>query len=132
MKQLKNLWALLKIKLWGFLKQAKIIAKNAWKETKKIIRSDKISRKIKARVNRGIRKIIELEKDYYKLVRVGNFCNNNYIEYESTDDKHKTLSIKKYLDEIKPSDTWKIQLKIGVNFISSKDNDEELHAFKEW
>ena len=120
------------MKLWGFLKQAKIIAKNAWKETKKIIRSKKISRKIKARVNRGIRKIIELEKDYYKLVRVGNFCNNNYIEYESTDDKHKTLSIKKYLDEIKPSDTWKIQLKIGVNFISSKDNDEELHAFKEW
>ena len=131
MKQLKNLWTLLKIKSWGFLKQAKIIAKSARKETQKIIRSDKISTKIKARVNRGIRKIIELEKDYYKLVRVGNFCNNNYIEYESTDDKHKTLSIKKYLDEIKPSDTWKIQLTIGVNFISSKDNDEELHAFKE-
>ena len=72
-----------------------------------------------------------MEKDYYKLVRVGNFCNNNYIEYESTDDKHKTLSVKIYLDEIKPSDTWKIQLTIGVNFISSKDNDEEFHAFKE-
>ena len=112
-------------------KTGKDYSKNAWKETKKIIRSDKISRKIKARVNRGIRKIIELEKDYYKLVRVGNFCNNNYIEYESTDDKHKTLSIKKKLDEIKPSDTWKIQLTIGVNFISSKHNDEELHAFKE-
>ena len=41
----------------------------------------------------------------------------------------KTLSIKEYLIDIinnlKRSNTWKIQLAIAINFISSKDNDEE-------
>ena len=34
------------------------------------------------------------EKDYYKLIKVGNFWNNNYIEYESSGDKNKNLSVK--------------------------------------
>ena len=41
----------------------------------------------------------------------------------------ETLSIKEYLIDIinnlKRSNTWKIQLAIAINFISSKDNDEE-------
>ena len=52
-------------------------------------------------------------------------------------DRNKTLSVKKNLDKIRPylkyiinnvknSDTWKIQLTIAINFISSIDNDEEL------
>ena len=59
-----------------------------------------------------------------------------YIEYESSGDRNKNLSLKEYLDKIKPylrdiiinpqkSDTWKIQLTIAINFISSKDVDEE-------
>ena len=62
--------------------------------------------------------------------------NNNYIEYESSGDGNIKLSVKEYLDKIKPylrdiiinlqkSDTWKIQLTIAINFISSKDVDEE-------
>ena len=72
------------------------------------------------------------QEDYYKSVRVVNFCSNNYIEYESNGNGNETLSIKEYLDEIKPylkdiinnlkkSDTWKIELTITINFISSKD-----------
>ena len=49
----------------------------------------------------------------------------------------KTLSVKEYLNEVKPylrdmiinlpkSDTWKIQLTISINFISFKDVHEEL------
>ena len=41
----------------------------------------------------------------------------------------ETLSIKEYLIDIinnlKRSNTWKIQLAIAINFISSKGNDEE-------
>ena len=41
----------------------------------------------------------------------------------------ETLSIKEYLIDIinnlKRSNTWKIQLAIAINFISSKHNDEE-------
>ena len=62
--------------------------------------------------------------------------SNNYIEYGSNNDKNKTLSVKKYLNKIrsylkdtindlKKSDTWKIQLMIAINFSYSKDDDEE-------
>ena len=41
----------------------------------------------------------EKEKEnYYKPVRVSNFWSNNYIEYESNDDKNKTLSVEEYLN----------------------------------
>ena len=78
--------------------------------------------------------------------------NGNYIQYESRGNKGKNLSIKKYLDMIKPylSDIindhktkglerysssnktwveetpseWKIQLTMAINFISFKDSDQ--------
>ena len=51
-------------------------------------------------------------------------------------DKNKDLSVNEYLNEIKPylkdiitdfqkSGTWKIQWTIAINFLSSKDLDEE-------
>ena len=51
-------------------------------------------------------------------------------------DRNKNLSVKEYLNKIKPylrdiinnlqfSDTWKNQLAIAINFISSKDVEEE-------
>ena len=95
---------------------------------------------IKGIVLRNIRNFFEYEKEeenYFKPVRVNNFCSNNYIEYKSNGDSNKTLSVEEYLDKIrsylrdiiydlKQSDTCKIQLTTTINFISSKDyNDEE-------
>ena len=37
-----------------------------------------------------------------KSVKVSNFCDNNYIEYESNGDSNKTLSVEKYLNLIRP------------------------------
>ena len=85
---------------------------------------------------RDIKELFEHEEeDYYKPVNVGNFWSNNYNEYESDGDRYKVLSIKAYLNKIrlylkdinnlKKSDTWKIQLTIAINFMSSNDNDEE-------
>ena len=79
----------------------------------------------------------EEEENYCKPVKVSNFWSNNYIEYEGNDDRNKTLSVEKYLNEIraylkdiindlKKSDTWKIQLTLAKNFFSSIYNDEEL------
>ena len=76
------------------------------------------------------------EENYYKLVRVNSFWSNNYIEYENNSDRNKTPSVEENLDKIslylkviknnlKKSDTLKIQLTIAKNFISSIDNDEE-------
>ena len=41
------------------------------------------------------------EKDYYKPMKINNGFNNNYIEYQSNEDKGKALSIKEHLDMIK-------------------------------
>ena len=69
---------------------------------------------------------------------VGNFLSNNYIARKSKGDR-KRLSVKNYLNKIKPylkniinnlkkSDMSKIQLKIAINFINSKDNEQVKHS----
>ena len=61
-----------------------------------------------------------------KPVRVG-FWNNNYIEYESKIRPY----LKDIINNLKKFDTWKAQLTIAINLISSEDNDEERYkAFK--
>ena len=68
-----------------------------------------------------------MKKNYYKLVSVSNFWSNNHIEFEHNSDRNKTLTVEEYLNEIraylkdiinnlKKSDTWKIQLTIANNF----------------
>ena len=63
---------------------------------------------------------------------MSNFWNNNYIAYESNGDKNRNLSLHESLNKNKPflrniiidlqnSDTWKIQLIVVINFISSID-----------
>ena len=64
------------------------------------------------------------------------FWSNNYTDYESKCDRNKTLPVEEYLNKVSPylkaiinnlkkSDTWKIQLTIANNFIFSVDNNEE-------
>ena len=114
-----------------------------WKETndvaikgiRNLFRLEKENKAIKYTIIRDIRNPFEYEEDYYRPVRVGNFCRNNYIEYKSKDDR-KTLSVEEYfnkirwylkdiLNNLKNSDSWKTQLTVAINFISSKNNDEE-------
>ena len=92
------------------------------------------------------------KEDYYKPIIAKRAFNTSYIQYESNGDKGKNLSIKEYLNMIKPylSDIiidhkthclvryhsgnktwaeetpseWKIQLTMAINFISSTDSDE--------
>ena len=110
---------------------------NIIKSIRNLFKIEKENEEIKNRINRDIRRLFEQqEKDYYKPIKVGNFWNNNYIEYESIGDRNKNLSVKEYLDKIKPylrdiinnlqkSDKCEIQLAIAINFISLKDADEE-------
>ena len=94
------------------------------------------------------------EKDHYKPVKTVSAFNNNYIQYKSIGDKDKNLSIKEYIDIMRPylSDIinnhktqreweihlgnikfhyktqgeWKIHLIMTFNFISFKDSDKSL------
>lgn len=43
-----------------------------------------------------------ITEDYYKPVRIGNLYIDDYIGYKSSIDKNKTVSFKRYLEEIMP------------------------------
>ena len=93
------------------------------KSKKKKKQNEKIT---KDKIMRDTRTIFEQEEDY-EPKRVSNFWNNNYIEYGG---KIRYLSMDEpYLTNViiylQNSDTWKIQLTIAINFISSKDFEEE-------
>ena len=70
-------------------------------------------------------------KDNFKPYKFTSYFNSNYVEYRSDG----FLSIKEYLDEIRPylsdiinehknKDEWKIQIDMSINFISLKDSNE--------
>ena len=111
------------------------IFKSKLKEIKEILYDQILDRDEKIE---EIKKILydpfKPKEDNYKPVRIGNAFSSKYIAYQRSGDKDKTLSIKDYLDEIKPylSDIndhktkgdWKINLTMAINFFSSKDSDE--------
>ena len=94
---------------------------------------------------------MSIGEDYYKPIIDKGASDGSYIQYESKGDNGKNLSIKKYLNMIKPylsdkinhhktcglvryhscnktwlgvtSREWKIQLTMAINFISSEDPD---------
>ena len=87
---------------------------------------------------KGINNLFDLSisEDYYKPIIVNSYFNNNYIQYESKGDKDKILTIRKYLNMIRPylvnminvrknQSEWKIQLTMAINFISSKPDSDE-------
>ena len=121
----------------NLFKIKKEIDDNAIKDIRNLFKIFKKYEAIKDTIIGDIRNLFEQKgEDYYKPVRVCNFWSNNYIQYESNGNINKTLSIEEYLNKIRPylkdiindlkkSDIWKIQLIIAINFVSSKENDEE-------
>ena len=108
------------------------------KDIRNLFRLQKEVKGTKDIVLRNIKDLFEYEKEenYYKPVRVNNFWNKNHIEYKSNGDKNRIPSVEEYLDNIRPhlrdiindlkqSNTWKIQLTITHFFSSEDDNDEE-------
>ena len=113
-------------------KLKKEIDDNIIKDIRNIFRLKNENEAIKGRIIRDIRNSFELENEeenYQNPRRNGNFYSSNYLEQESTGDRNNTLSIEAYLNKIRPyierSDTWKIQLTVVINLVSSKDTDED-------
>ena len=85
------------------LKIQKQFEDNTFKNTRNVFNLKKGNKVIKYRIVRDINTLFEQqEEDFYKPVRVVTFWNNNYIEYESSGDRNKNLSVKEYFNEIKP------------------------------
>ena len=79
---------------------------------------------------------LSISQDYYKPIIVNDTFNNNYIQYKSKGDNDKILTIREYLNMIRPylvdmindhknQREWKIQLTMAINFISSKPDSDE-------
>ena len=77
---------------------------------------------------------LSISEDYYKPIIVNSTFNNNYIQYESKEDKKLTIEeylsmIESYLVDMindhKNQGEWKIQLSAEINFISSKPDSDE-------
>ena len=124
--------------LFGLKNENKVIKDRTLIDFRNGFRLDKENKAIKGITVRDVRNIFgnKEEENYYKLVTVSIFCCNNYIEYERSSDRNKTLSVKEYFNKIRPylkdiinnlnkSDTQKIQVTIAIIFISFIDNDEE-------
>ena len=60
------------------------------------------------------------EKDYHKLVRVGNLLGDNNIKSESNGGRKKMLSVKEYLYEVIPY--LKDIINVSKNLIRGKFN----------
>ena len=72
---------------------------NIIKSIRNLFKLNKENEAIKNRIIRDIRPLFKQEGDYYKPIRLANFWNNKYIEYESSRDRNKNLSVKEYLDK---------------------------------
>ena len=75
------------------------------------------------------------KEDYYKPIEIKSTFNGNYIEYESRGNNDDNLSLKEYLNTVRPylrdmidnhkvHSEWKIQLVMRIIFVSSLDNNE--------
>ena len=100
------------------MKNLRLEEENVIKDIRNLFRLEKETKGIENRIFRDIKNLFEYEEaNYYKTVRVNNFWGNNYIEFESSGDRNKTLSVEEYLNKIRPylkniinnlkkSDTW--------------------------
>ena len=84
------------------LKIQKQTEDNIIKSIRNPFKLKKENKAIKDRIIRDIRTLFDQDGDHYKPIGVGNFWNNNCIEYESNADRNKNPSLKEYLNEIKP------------------------------
>ena len=82
-------------------KEGNIAEDNITKDIKNLFTSERENSSNIDKIIRDIRTIFEIE-DYYEPVRISNAFDDNFIEYESTGDEGKTLSIKECLNETKP------------------------------
>ena len=77
------------------LEEDKNIENGVIKDIRNLFRLRKENEANKNIVIKDIRNLFEYEEEqnYYKPLRVGNFWSNNYIEYQSSNDRIKTISV---------------------------------------
>ena len=106
------------------------------KDLRNLFRLEEETKQLKIEYLEILRIFLSMKKKIIINPRgVSNFQRNNYIKYESSNNKNKKLSVEEYLNKIGPylkdinnleeSETLKIPPTIAINFVSCIDNDEE-------
>ena len=67
---------------------------NIVKSRRNVFKLKKKNQAIKGRIITDIRTLFKQGDDHCKPIRVGVFRNNDYIEYDSSCDRNKNLSVK--------------------------------------
>ena len=99
-----QIMSLFKTKDYSKPKRAKAVYGGGKKQSEENINSirdifklKKENEAIKDRIIRYIKTLFKQEDDYYNPIRVCNFRNNIYIEFENSGNRNKSLSVKEYL-----------------------------------
>ena len=80
----------------SILKKQKQCEDSLFKNIRNLFRIEKENKAINDIIIRDIKTLFEQqEEDYYNSTRIGNFWNNNFIEYESNGDKNKKNTLTK-------------------------------------
>ena len=88
-----------------------------------------------------VKTVSKPKKDVYKPIKICGAFSENFVEYKSNSKKDKSISITKYLNNIREhlrklindkrkKGEWKIQLTMKINFISSINFNEtrDMHS----
>ena len=99
-----QIMSLFKTKHYSNPKRAKAVYGGGKKQSEENINSirgnfklKKENEAIKDRTIRYTKTLFKQEDDYYNPIRVCNFRNNIYIEFENSGNRNKSLSVKEYL-----------------------------------
>ena len=105
---------------------------------KKVKNYSKLKKKIK---NLLLSKKKISKKDVYKPIKISGSFSDNFVEYKSHSKKDKSISIARYLNNIREHlrklindkrsiGNWKIQLIMKINFISSENfiDTRDMHS----
>ena len=121
----------------GLIDKEKAVLKNIAKYLKKLHNNLKKLRKYQDNIAYGLDDLLnELnEEDYSEPKEIKKVFNGSHIVYESRGDKDAKLALWEYFDKIRPylrdmidyykaEGEWKIQLVMGIIFISFIDKNE--------
>ena len=139
-----------------FKKHPKKVIKKSFRRKKDIIKKERGS--IEFKLRKEGKKLLEIKKniknlllsrkekkipkkDTYKPMKISSAFSDHFVEYKSDSKKDKSISIARYLNNIREhlrkfindkrtNGEWKIQLIMKINFISSKNfiDTRDMHS----
>ena len=135
MKELKSIARKIGVKNFENLSRVELVKEIDKLEPPKELKKKKITSSLllKGKKNIGFKpKKSKPKKDVHKPIKISGAFSDNFVEYQSNGNRDKSISIARYLNNIrenlkklindqKKNGEWKIQLIMKIDFISSRN-----------